>query len=76
MKKNIYMRPLCSVVEVRCELHLLSVSNEGEYRPKTDACGNIENATSIDELIRGGKKNENGNSCDNNTCPATFSFSK
>lgn len=75
MKKNNYMRPLCSVVEVRSELHLLSVSNEGEYRPKTDPCGNIHNATSIDELIRGGKKNENGNSCDN-TCPATFSFSK
>lgn len=53
----------------------MSVSNEGEYRPATDPCGNIHNATSIDELIRGGKKNENGNSCDN-TCPATFSFSK
>lgn len=75
MKKNNYMKPLCSMVEVRSELHLLSVSNEGEYRPKTDACGNIENATSIDELIRGGKKNENGNSCDE-TCPTTFSFSK
>lgn len=75
MEKKNYMKPLCSVVEVRSELHLLSVSNEGEYRPKTDACGNIENATSIDELIRGGKKHENGNSCDN-TCPATFSFSK
>lgn len=73
MKKNNYMKPLCSVVEVRCELHLLSVSNEGEYRPKTDACGNIENATSIDELIRGGKKRDNSTTCDN-TCPATFSF--
>mgnify|MGYP001739217341 FL=1 len=55
MKKNIYMKPLCSMVEVRSELHLLSVSNEGEYRPETDKCGNIQNATSIDELIKGGK---------------------
>ena len=52
MKKNIYMKPLCSMVEVRSELHLLSVSNEGEYRPETDKCGNIKNATSIDELIK------------------------
>ncbi len=36
-----------------------------EYRQKTHACGNIENATSIDELIKG--KGE-GNSCDE-TCP-------
>lgn len=55
MKKNNYMKPLCSMVEVRSELHLLSVSNEGEYRPETDKCGNIQNATSIDELIKGGK---------------------
>lgn len=52
MKKNNYMKPLCSMVEVRSELHLLSVSNEGEYRPETDKCGNIQNATSIDELIK------------------------
>lgn len=73
MEKNNYMKPLCSVVEVRSELHLLSVSNEGEYRPETDKCGNIQNATSIDELIKGGKGE--GKSCDE-TCPATFSFSK
>ena len=73
MKKNNYMKPLCSMVEVRSELHLLSVSNEGEYRPETDKCGNIKNATSIDELIKGGKGE--GNSCDE-TCPTTFSFSK
>lgn len=29
MEKNNYIRPLCSMVEVGSELHLLSVSNEG-----------------------------------------------
>ena len=51
----------------------MSVSNEGEYRPETDKCGNITNATSIDELIKGG--NGEGKSCEE-TCPATFSFGK
>lgn len=73
MEKNNYIRPFCSMVEVGSELHLMSVSNEGEYRPETDKCGNITNATSIDELIKGG--NGEGKSCEE-TCPATFSFGK
>ena len=51
MKKNSYMKPLCSVVEVGSELHLLSVSNEGNsYIPSLDD-GCEHDAKTIDDLI-------------------------